>query len=344
MASTSSSSSAAMAAGAYNGYGDGQQQQQQPSGSYGYPPPHSAPPPPPPTFAFDPYPTAPGEPSSSTMPSYTAYGQMSSANAAGPMASSSATYYTPYESYGQQQQQPLSRLSISTSVSGADGGVDPRASFSSSSASGGNGEFGGGGEQQQQISYAGRTMAPWSAYNGPGANYAQGAAVGSGVLPLRTAAGAAAAAIPLRQRRRGGWSMQVKQQPERARLCSFKEENDTIDRRPVDPPPIVQIYADYPSASEILEDTHLFVRVNLVARLSSSDPSTIPADHDPSVPYYPEVRLPQGIAATTGESLQTPEKLLDLEGNEGVFCVFGKLSIRMPGVFRLRFVVYNTIE
>lgn len=58
----------------------------------------------------------------------------------------------------------------------------------------------------------------------------------------------------------GRFMLVVKQQPERARLCSFKEENDTsmstsiifevtlltrplykVDRRPVDPPPIIQI-------------------------------------------------------------------------------------------------------
>ena len=51
----------------------------------------------------------------------------------------------------------------------------------------------------------------------------------------------------------------VRQQPERARLCSFKEENETsgsnrsrhesssvvltrsVDRRPVDPPPVVEV-------------------------------------------------------------------------------------------------------
>lgn len=55
--------------------------------------------------------------------------------------------------------------------------------------------------------------------------------------------------------------MRVMQQPERARLCSFKEENETseslpvavekeghaddlVDRRPVDPPPVVELLLD----------------------------------------------------------------------------------------------------
>lgn len=62
---------------------------------------------------------------------------------------------------------------------------------------------------------------------------------------------------------REGWQLSVVQQPERARLCSFKEENETstcggidrygqsywdcscsrftVDRRPVDPPPVVKL-------------------------------------------------------------------------------------------------------
>jgi hypothetical protein len=62
------------------------------------------------------------------------------------------------------------------------------------------------------------------------------------------------------------YSLRVIQQPERARLCSFKEENETskslfcasasgkkkeglhadtlVDRRPVDPPPVVELLLD----------------------------------------------------------------------------------------------------
>lgn len=56
------------------------------------------------------------------------------------------------------------------------------------------------------------------------------------------------------------YSLRVIQQPERARLCSYKEENETsesplavmtrwelinpVDRRPVDPPPVVEMLLD----------------------------------------------------------------------------------------------------
>jgi hypothetical protein len=75
---------------------------------------------------------------------------------------------------------------------------------------------------------------------------------------------------------------------------------------------------------------------------SYRDPYNAP---QPSVvETYPELKLPNGMDATTGESLQTPERLKDMEGVEGAFCIFGRLSIRMPGLFRLRFTLYQTVE
>lgn len=72
-----------------------------------------------------------------------------------------------------------------------------------------------------------------------------------------------------------------------------------------------------------------------------------PVDLSPTrkyLPVYQELRLPAGQEATTGEATQTPEKLQDLEGKEGAFCVFGRLSIRMPGQFRLRFILYECTQ
>ncbi len=95
----------------------------------------------------------------------------------------------------------------------------------------------------------------------------------------------------------------------------------------------------------MLENTSFFVRTRLVAS-QPAEGSTWDDErsYSPTAASWPEQRLPQGNEATTGEALQTPEKLRDLEGQEGAFCVFGRLSIRMPGIFRLRFVLYETKE
>ncbi|KAI9638964.1 velvet factor, partial [Dioszegia hungarica] len=44
----------------------------------------------------------------------------------------------------------------------------------------------------------------------------------------------------------------------------------------------------------------------------------------------------------TGETIQTPEKLRLLDERQAALCVFAKLSIRMPGMFRLKFTLYET--
>ena len=58
--------------------------------------------------------------------------------------------------------------------------------------------------------------------------------------------------------------------------------------------------------------------------------------------YYLPVKTPTGMDAATGDIIQTPEKLKALDGRSGALCIFAKLSVRMPGVFRLKFTLYET--
>ncbi len=59
---------------------------------------------------------------------------------------------------------------------------------------------------------------------------------------------------------------------------------------------------------------------------------------------FPPVKTPTGAEATAGETIQTPEKLKGLDGRPGALVVFAKLSVRVPGVFRLKFTLYETSE
>jgi hypothetical protein len=77
----------------------------------------------------------------------------------------------------------------------------------------------------------------------------------------------------------------------------------------------------------------------VVATPSIAETST-GADPDPA--DYEERKLAQGAVATTGETVQGVDKLQDLSGRPGAFSVFGKLSVRVPGVFRLRFEMFET--
>lgn len=59
---------------------------------------------------------------------------------------------------------------------------------------------------------------------------------------------------------------------------------------------------------------------------------------------YPTVKTPTGADATAGETIQTPERLRHLDGKPGALCIFAKLSVRVPGVYRLKFTLYETAK
>lgn len=90
---------------------------------------------------------------------------------------------------------------------------------------------------------------------------------------------------------------------------------------------------------------HFFMKAVLVSQKPEYIPDSASVSPSRSLNLvYQELRLPAGQEATTGEATHTPEKLQDLEGREGAFCVFGRLSIRMPGQFRLRFTLYEATQ
>ncbi|KAK8849611.1 hypothetical protein IAR55_004946 [Kwoniella newhampshirensis] len=140
------------------------------------------------------------------------------------------------------------------------------------------------------------------------------------------------------------YSLRVRQQPERARLCSYKEENETIDRRPVDPPPVVELYSHAVPIDELLESTSFFIRASIVAAKPIDVPVPDHRSSSTSEPSFPPIKTPIGADATTGEVIQTPEKLRLLDGRIGALCIFAKISVRVPGVFRLLFTLYDTTE
>jgi len=167
----------------------------------------------------------------------------------------------------------------------------------------------------------------------------------------------------------------VCQQPIRARLCSYKEENETstclvntsplevvlliglthdsklIDVRSIRLPwwncrlstPIQGEWASGSMVhlakihlSDLLDSTAFFVRVSIVQ-------SNLGQTTDPYTSYqYASVKAPNGLEAATGEIIQTPERLKKLDGRSGSLCIFAKLSVRVPGVFRLKFTLYET--
>ncbi|KAK3819615.1 MAG: velvet factor, partial [Benniella sp.] len=118
----------------------------------------------------------------------------------------------------------------------------------------------------------------------------------------------------------------IRQQPHRAKVCGMKER----DRRPIDPPPIIQIKLADPSADknkDYLQSPYLFMCCNLVQADDPSGKVVAPAH--------------RALAGTVVSSLN---RLKDVDNTDGGFFVFGDVSVRTEGHFRLRLTLFELIE
>jgi len=114
----------------------------------------------------------------------------------------------------------------------------------------------------------------------------------------------------------------VRQQPERARVAGGKEK----ERKPVDPPPIIQLkIRDQTSelARHYLQNPYYFMCCSLHDAIED-EPVPVPS----SAP----------LAGTLVSSLH---RLKDLNNEDGGFFVFGDLSIKVEGEYRLEFTLYE---
>ncbi|KAL1920280.1 uncharacterized protein VTP21DRAFT_1426 [Calcarisporiella thermophila] len=117
------------------------------------------------------------------------------------------------------------------------------------------------------------------------------------------------------------YNLLVRQHPERARLCSFR---DKVDRRPIDPPPIVQLKIEGCVNENYLQNIYYFVHCNLVHPVTLDE-----------VNFYNRNRV------CVGTTVQSLYKLKDVDNTDGGFFTFSDISIRVEGVFRLKFVLYE---
>ncbi|KAI9678813.1 MAG: hypothetical protein M1817_005872 [Caeruleum heppii] len=120
------------------------------------------------------------------------------------------------------------------------------------------------------------------------------------------------------------YELVIRQGPERARVAGTKEK----DRKPVDPPPIIQlkIRDDSDPAQNYLQSPYYFMCCNLYE-----------SDADRPVSETPQTAL----AGTLVSSLH---RLKDHDNNDGGFFVFGDLSVKIEGVYRLRFSLFEMLK
>ncbi|KAA6411057.1 MAG: hypothetical protein FRX48_05368 [Lasallia pustulata] len=114
------------------------------------------------------------------------------------------------------------------------------------------------------------------------------------------------------------YSLSIRQGPERARVAGLKEK----DRKPVDPPPIIQlrIRDESDPAQNYLQSPYFFMCCNL-----------LDANHE----------RPAQQAALAGTLVSSLHRLKDVDNSDGGFFVFGDLSVKVEGEFRLRFSLFE---
>jgi hypothetical protein len=118
------------------------------------------------------------------------------------------------------------------------------------------------------------------------------------------------------------FDLTIRQQPNRARVAGGKEK----ERKPIDPPPIVQLRVREEGtylAQHYLQSPYYFLCCSLYD----------PTDERP-VPVAPSTAL----AGTLVSSLH---RLKDVDNSDGGFFVFGDLSVKIEGEFRLKFTLFE---
>ncbi|KAJ5585558.1 Velvet factor [Penicillium hispanicum] len=118
------------------------------------------------------------------------------------------------------------------------------------------------------------------------------------------------------------FDLSIRQQPDRARVAGGKEK----ERKPIDPPPIVQLRVREEGsylAQHYLQSPYYFMCCSLYD-----------ATEDRPVPVAPSTAL----AGTLVSSLH---RLKDVDNSDGGFFVFGDLSVKIEGEFRLKFTLFE---
>ncbi|CDH48955.1 vea protein [Lichtheimia corymbifera JMRC:FSU:9682] len=136
----------------------------------------------------------------------------------------------------------------------------------------------------------------------------------------------------------------VVQNPTRARCCGFGEK----DKRPINPPPIVQLHIQKQDGSlEPVSETdnvsHFIVQCDLFSPNHEEDRNVVynPASINPAYPNSSAAVMtfeePTPVRNFLGTIVSNAHQLLDLEDRLGIFFIFPDLSVRTEGTFCLRF-------
>ncbi|KAI8050158.1 velvet factor-domain-containing protein [Gilbertella persicaria] len=120
----------------------------------------------------------------------------------------------------------------------------------------------------------------------------------------------------------------IRQQPVHSRMCGIGER---VDRRPIDPPPVVQIKIKNMNEEESIE------RISALCSYLFLIAVLVPANDDPEK----QLNILLHSKLTVGRTVSSLYTLRDLDGTEGAFFVFSDISVRAEGNYRLRMCLFD---
>ncbi|KAF6221433.1 hypothetical protein HO133_002289 [Letharia lupina] len=133
--------------------------------------------------------------------------------------------------------------------------------------------------------------------------------------------------------RSNAYTLTVRQGPERAKAFAGPKEKD---RKPVDPPPIIQLQIRDPQdpTQNYLQSPYFFMCCNL-CDANLDRPGQLAAAHQGE---DIDTATQSALAGTLVSSLH---RLKDVDNTDGGFFVFPDLSVKIEGDFRLRFSLFE---
>ncbi|KAK9762961.1 hypothetical protein K7432_010782 [Basidiobolus ranarum] len=125
------------------------------------------------------------------------------------------------------------------------------------------------------------------------------------------------------------FDLTLRQQPKQSRMCGIGEK---ADRRPIDPPPIIQLRVSDASVkldkTTFLYNPYYFMYASLML-----------ADSDEEMHLLHDGKT----RSTTGSLVSSLYHLKDVNNSDGGFFVFPDLSVRMEGRYRLKFTLFEIV-
>ncbi|TPX34158.1 hypothetical protein SmJEL517_g03099 [Synchytrium microbalum] len=148
----------------------------------------------------------------------------------------------------------------------------------------------------------------------------------------------------------GRMDLQMRQNPLRARMIGFGEK----DRRPIDPPPIVEVRVYDGSGTGRLsysEAANMICHVSIWSADGRDSRSVVVNPFHPSAPSAKQLgageilhtEIPaSALAQVLVGNLVSPCYILnDVSGVRGMFFVFPDVNVRISGTYRLKFSIFN---